>query len=82
MKYLKFLPDISNWNTSNVVNMSSLFHNCQYLGSLPEIGKWNISKVKDMSFMFHGCNKLAQLSYKLSGWNLNSRSDINKVDMY
>ena len=34
---LKSLPDISNWNTTNVNNMSSLFDNCESLESLPDI---------------------------------------------
>ena len=41
---LSSLPDISNWNTSNVTNMSYIFNNCKSLLSLPDISKWNTKK--------------------------------------
>ena len=44
------LPDIHNWNTSNVNNMSSIFYHCSLLQSLPDISKWNTTKVTTMSF--------------------------------
>ena len=28
-KSLKELPDISNWKTDNVINMSRMFYNCE-----------------------------------------------------
>ena len=31
------LPDISKWNTSNVINMSYLFSHCKLILSLPDI---------------------------------------------
>ena len=34
---LKSLPDISKWNTSNVINMSYMFSGCTSLNSLPDI---------------------------------------------
>ena len=42
---LKELPDISDWNTSNVKDISELFSNCENISYLPDISKWNISKV-------------------------------------
>ena len=33
------LPDISNWNTKNVTNMSYMFSDCSSLISLPNISK-------------------------------------------
>ena len=41
---LSSLPDISNWNTNNVKDISNLFSNCSRLSSLPDISKWNINK--------------------------------------
>ena len=41
------LSNISQWNTSNVTNMSLMFHGCRTLISLPDISKWNTSKVTD-----------------------------------
>ena len=50
--YLTSFPDISNWNTYNVKNMSHMFHNCFSVLSFPKLN-WDISNVLDMSFMFH-----------------------------
>ena len=36
---LKSLPDISNWNTSNVTDMSYMFDSCNSLIFLPDISK-------------------------------------------
>ena len=30
-KYLKYLPDISNWNTNNIEDMSRMFYYCKSL---------------------------------------------------
>ena len=54
---LNSLPDISNWNTSNVTNMSYMFSNCSSLNSLPDITKWNIKKLKYKENMFEGCKE-------------------------
>ena len=32
---LKSLPDISNWNTANVTNMSDMFIECSSLKNIP-----------------------------------------------
>ena len=54
------LPDISKWDTKNVIYMSSMFSNCSSLTSLPDISKWDTKKVKKMNMnnMFDGCPKL------------------------
>ena len=39
---LSSLPDISKWNTNNVIDMRGIFENCKNLFSLPDISKWNI----------------------------------------
>ena len=49
---LSSFPDISNWDTSNVTNMSEMFDKCLSLSSLPDISKWNTSNVYNMSYMF------------------------------
>ena len=36
---LKELPDISKWNTNNVINMSQIFSKCRELKELPDISK-------------------------------------------
>ncbi len=39
------LPDISDWNTKNVTNMSNIFYFCNSLNNLPNISKWNTESV-------------------------------------
>ena len=57
MSFLESLPDISNWNTNNVINMNGMFKSCKSLKSLPDISKWNIEKVEDKKNMFTDCSK-------------------------
>ena len=48
------LPDISKFDTKNIVNMSKLFMGCEDL-SPPDISNWDTRNVKNMSKMFHNC---------------------------
>ena len=47
---LKELPDISKWNTENVINISSAFKYCSSLTSLPDISKWNLKNIIYLKF--------------------------------
>ena len=58
---LKSLPDISNWNTSKITNMTRIFYNCSSLKSLPDISKWNTNNVTDISSLFYNCYSLELL---------------------
>ena len=62
------VPDISRWNTSNVINMSYLFGNCSSLTYLPDISNWNTSNVKYMQGIFMGCKSLKSLP-DISKWD-------------
>ena len=53
------LPDISNWNTSNVYDMSYMFYYCSSLSKLPDISKWNTDNVIAMDNMFEGCKSVS-----------------------
>ena len=64
----KIIPDISKWNTSNIINMSGIFKGCKFLFSIPDISKWDTSKVTNFSSMFWGCSNLEELP-DLSKWN-------------
>ena len=57
-KSLKDFPNISKWNTKNVINMEKMFYGCESLESFPDISEWNIQKVKDMNNIFDNCLKL------------------------
>ena len=43
---LKALPDLSKWDTRNVIFMNGLFSECKSLISLPDISKWPINNIK------------------------------------
>ena len=55
---LKSLPDISTWNTENVILIKGIFSNCSSLKSLPDISKWNTDNMIDISEIFLGCSYL------------------------
>ena len=52
-KSLLSIPDISNWNTSKVKDISkdisNMFYGCSSLKSLPNISNWNTSNVTSKS---------------------------------
>ena len=47
--------DVSNFNTSNVVDTSGMFRYCSNLSSIGDITNWDMSKVTNTSLMFEGC---------------------------
>ena len=73
---LKSLPDISKWNTENVISMKNMFYHCNSLTTFPDISIWNTSNVIDMSGMFCHCSSFLSLP-DLSNWNLNKITDIS-----
>jgi len=66
----KTLPagfDISNWNVSNITDMSALF----YGASIPsgfDISSWNISNVNNMGIMFAGV--MMPDNFSFNGWDV------------
>ena len=75
---LSSLPDISNWNTSNIIDMSCMFEGCSSLSTLPDISNWNTSNVIDMSSMFNGCSSLSSLP-DISNWNTIKVTDLSHM---
>ena len=55
---LKALPHISNWNTSNIIDISYMFHGCKSLISLPGIFNWKTNKALKMEHIIDGCYSL------------------------
>jgi len=43
------IEDISNWNITNINDISYMFYGFSSLKSIPDISKWDISKVTNMS---------------------------------
>lgn len=60
----------NNWNTSNVTNMSSLFH--QSVDFDQNIGSWNTSNVTNMSSMFGG----TIFNQNISNWDISQVTDL------
>ena len=65
---LKYLPNISHWNTDNLTNISFLFYGCSSLLTIPDICKWNTYNITNISCLFYGCISLISLP-DLSKWN-------------
>lgn len=57
-----FNGNISNWDTSNVMNMSRMFRNSSFNGDL---SKWNTGQVMDMTAMF----QMASFNGDISQWD-------------
>jgi len=68
---LTSLPDISKWNTDNMIDMSRIFINCYSLLSLPDISKWNTNNLNNMNGVFANCVSLTSLP-DISKWNTNN----------
>ncbi|WFQ92230.1 hypothetical protein MFERI14815_00848 [Mycoplasma feriruminatoris] len=58
------IENLDKWNTSNVVNMASMFEHAKIFNQ--DLSGWNTKNVADMSFMFYGASKF---NGKLSNWN-------------
>ena len=70
------LPDISEWDTSNVTDMSGMFGLCSSLISLPDISKWDTSNVNNMCVMFAFCSSLISLP-DISKWDISNVTDMS-----
>ena len=53
--------DFTNFDTSNIIDMSYMFNECHELKEIKGINKFNTSKVTTMRRMFQECNKLINL---------------------
>ena len=68
--------DTTNFNTSNVTNMSYMFQGCSKLTSL-DVSGWDTGSVTNMSYMFNYCNKLTSLG--VSGWDTGSVTNMSNM---
>ena len=64
------LPDLSEWNVSNVNCMNSTFYGCSNLEKLPEIYKWDMRNVRTIDRMFYLCCGLEDDEPNLSNINI------------
>ena len=75
---VSFIPNNSNWNTCNCINMDSMFDGCTSLLSLPDVSKWNTINVKNMSNLFNECSALISIP-DISKWNTKNVYDIGNM---
>lgn len=77
IRKIKYL-DLSDWDTSNVINMQGMFSNCEGLVEIKLSSKFNTFNVKTMANMFSGCKSL--ISIDLS--NFDTSNVQNMSDMF
>ena len=66
--------DVSNWDTSMVINMNNMFNKCSSLTTL-DLSSWDVSMVKSMAYMFVYCINLQTLD--LSNWDTSMVTDMS-----
>ena len=72
------LPDISNWDTSRVVDMTQMFYILINIIALPDISKWKTGNVTTMKEMFADCLNLIFLP-DISKWDISKVKDLSKM---
>jgi len=71
-----FNGDISEWDVSNVTDMSFMFQNSKFNG---DISKWDVSNVKTMKWMFNG-SEFTSKNGDISDWDVSNVT--NMEDMF
>lgn len=66
--------DFSNFNTTNVTNMSYMFDDCVNLKTI-DVSNFDTSKVTTMTYMFDNCDSVIELD--ISNWDTSSLSDMS-----
>ena len=62
--FYPIFPDISNWNTENVKDISRMFSGCK---ALPNMAYWNLSSVENMSYLFAKNSVITSIPF-ISKW--------------
>ncbi|WP_297817868.1 BspA family leucine-rich repeat surface protein [uncultured Lactobacillus sp.] len=69
--------DLSNWDVSNVTNMSYMFGGQGKLTKLGDLSHWNTSNVTNMSGMFFGLNNLPDEALQNLNWDTSQVRDMS-----
>ena len=64
-------PDVSNWNTSKVTNMSNVFCGCYGDAFNPDVSNWDTSSVTNMQGVFYNCHGVS-FNPDVSNWDTSS----------
>ena len=77
---LRTIPDISNWNTEDLVSIYSMFYNCKKLTSIPDISKWNFPRKLGLEFhhLFYNCSSLQSIP-DISNWDTTNTTSFSGV---
>ena len=67
--------DLSNFDSSNVIDMGLMFNECYALEEIVGLNYLNTKKVTKMDSMFHGCENLINLD--LSSFNTSNVTDMS-----
>ena len=68
--------DISEWDVSNVTNMSHMFYVCKELKSVGDLSDWDVSNVTNMSSMFLTCVELESIG-DISKWDVSNVTNMS-----
>ena len=63
--------DISDWDASNVTDISGMFYDCKKLKSIGDLSKWDVSKVESMISMFANCKTITSVG-DLANWDVSN----------
>ena len=78
---LSSLPDISKWNTNNIIHLNFMFCKCTSLTSIADISKWKIVSKEKIFCLFSDC--LLLLYYPdISSWNNYNKNDSKRLPNY
>jgi surface protein len=69
-----FNQDLSEWDVSQVVDMSSMFNSATSFNQ--DLSGWEVSQVENMSFMFFGA---AHFNKDLSGWEVSQVKNMSTM---
>ena len=70
--------DLHNLDTTNIINMGSMFNDGRNLKVIGDLDNWNTSNVIDMSYMFNQASKLANLG-DLSKWDTSKVTNMSTM---
>ena len=65
--------NISNWDVSNVKDMTNMFNGCKYFNC--DLSNWDVSKVENMEKVFYDCESFEGKG--LENWNT---SNVKRMD--
>ena len=72
------LPDISEWDTTNITDLHSIFNGCSSLSVLSDISKWNTSNVTSLECLFWNCVSLKEFP-DISKWNISKVTNLHNL---